>query len=76
MKQGLTRVRLKSLSDIHRIMGDLFRKHTRGELSDGQLSTLSQHLNRLHSQLVAEREIDVTEELAVIEEKLLQIQSR
>ena len=76
MAQTLKRGTLKSLTDIQRQMTRLYRENRRGDLDNTSLTTLSQHLTRLHNMMVAEREIDVTEELAVIEEKLLQIQSR
>ena len=76
MAQTLKRGTLKSLTDIQRQMTRLYRENRRGDLDNTSLTTLSQHLTRLHNMMVAEREIDVTEELAAIEEKLLQIQSR
>ena len=74
--QPRKRVRLSSLTDVQKQMGLLYRKHREGELTDSQLTALSTHLNRLHGQMVAVRELDISELLSELRERLVSVEER
>jgi len=71
MSQTLKRGTLKGLTDIQRQMGRLYRESRANKIPDSKLTALSQHLKRLHDMMVQEREVDINEDLAQIEEQQL-----
>lgn len=76
MEQSNKRIRLKSLSDIQREHAKIYREGRQKKISTAELTALSQALNRHHTMVVQERELDVSEQLAEIQERLVSIEER
>jgi len=57
-------------------MGQLYRENRQGKITNSDLTALSSHLNKLHTQKVAVKELDISEELLALEQKLTDLEAR
>lgn len=76
MEQPTKRIRLKSLSDVQREHARVYKEARSNKITMGDLTSLSQALNRMHSMLVSDKELDISEEMNAISQQLADIEAR
>lgn len=76
MATEVKRIRLKSLTDIQGQMARLYREGRQGTIKTGEMTALSQHLKRLHDMKVQQADLDISEELLELEQRLTRLQEK